>query len=116
MFALHQAGAPELTVIAGNDDDASRIETMVNQTSSSRNVVSRNVRITALPTIKQKDNNNNKTTTIDWWKLFEDDYVTLHGTLPTSQADSLIIYLFTCRKHSTIDTYTIAVLPDPAAK
>ena len=107
LFALRQAGAPELTVIAGNEDDASHIETMVSQ-QSSRNV-NPHVRISAVPL------GEHTTTAISWWKMYEDEYLIVHATCPAARLENLI-YLFTCQKHKMTETYTVVVLPSSASR
>ena len=107
LFALRQAGAPDLTVIAGNEDDASHVETMVSQ-SSSRNV-NPHVRISAVPL------GEHSTTDISWWKMYEDEYLMVHATCPAARPENLI-YLFTCRKHKMTETYTVVVLPSSASR
>lgn len=103
LLALNQAGASEVTVVNGNEKDASCTEAIVALLEANKSHP--RVRISAVPLTKQNDDG------VKWWKLYEDPYLIVHGTC-AGRLEHLV-YLFTCRKHETVPNYTLAVLPCP---
>lgn len=120
LFALKQAGAAELTVVAGTEDDASSTEAMVKSLSLWAN--NPHIRIAAVPSsessnanAKDDDESASTAVAISWWKMYEDEFIMVHASCPSGRPENLI-YLFTCRKHKAITNYTIAVLPGSASR
>ena len=105
LMALHQAGAAELTVVAGNERDAVKTENLV-KLLDPRGVYPC-LRIASVPGDAEDDKTK-------WWTMYQDEYLVVHATCPQGRPDHLI-YLFTCLRHTTVPNYTIAVLPNPSS-
>ncbi|CAB9517982.1 phosphodiesterase ELAC protein 2 [Seminavis robusta] len=99
LLALNQAGAPDLTVVTGNEEDAGKVEEMTELLTIHKKYP--RLRIASVPL--------NTQTPRSWWKMYEDDYIVVHATCPVKLEH--LIYLVTCRQHQKIDNYTMAVLP-----
>ena len=102
LLALRQAGAPELTIVTGNDQDATQVESLLELLEVHRSYPQ--VHLTAVP-LTSKSNGG----TDIWWKLFEDNYLMVHATC--YQRMEHLVYLFTCKQHSSTPAYTMALLP-----
>lgn len=102
LLALHQAGASEVTVVTGNEQDSSNTEAIVELLEAHK--THPQIRIAAVPL-------SEKGQTPKWYKVYEDPYLLVHG-ICAGRLERLV-YLFTCKRHQTTQNYTVAVLPCP---
>jgi len=102
LFALKEIGAAELTIVVGNEADASMIDDTIQELVRATNP---RIRIAAVP----RDNDKYLSPKIVWWKMYQDEYVVVHSNCVGNACN--LIYLVTCRQHDDIPNHTIVLLP-----
>ena len=104
LLELNRSGASTITLVAGNEDDASIIEEWMDVF---RKLPHPRLDVTAVPFTKSTEK-------LCWWKMYEDDHILVHATCHGRLEH--LVYLVTCRQDRTVANYTVVILPCPHAR
>jgi hypothetical protein len=91
LLNLHSRGAASLHVVCSRQELVEEIASVI--LGNYRHL---NIQTCAVPEGKEK-----------WWKVFEDDFLTVHG----SRAQTKITFLYSLKLHNSTKLYTIALVP-----
>jgi ribonuclease BN (tRNA processing enzyme) len=98
LFALQTAGAPSLHIVTSDDGD--KIEELAGI------ILGSNRKLKIMTCQVPCHNNPSKS---DWWKVYNDDYLTVHASCCDERDPNAITFLYTI--HLEENLYTIALIP-----